>query len=198
MSKALLYGAMGCVVAGSLVYVFRHVPDDDVFIRLASFAVAGLYAGLLFVVFILPLISDALVSLIYGSAAPMRAEDDDMRQVRVLQAQGDFVAALEELRHRVTANPGDREAWSTMAKIQMHNLKDSEGGVATMREALHGYDWDDDSDAFFRVSIAAILAEEANDRDGAVEEFRRVVRLFPNSHYAAQATDRLQELEALQ
>lgn len=197
MNKLIIYGGMGVAVAISLTAVYASAPQDDVFLRLACFVIAGFYAGLLFVAFLLPRISDFLVGLVYGKAGPEQSSDD-MREIRVLQAQGDFVSALEELRHRVTANPADREAWSTMAKIQLQNLQDSEGSLATLREALHAYQWDADADAFFRVSIAALLAEDMQDLDTAAEEFQKVVRLFPNSHHAVQASHRLQEIEALQ
>lgn len=198
MVKGFLHAGMAGLVAVSLTLVYRSAPEDDIFIRLTCFALAGLYAGLLFLVFILPLISDALVGLVYGKPGSVDCAEDRMREVRVLQAQGDFVGALEELRHRVTADAGDREAWSTMAKIQLQNLKDSEGSLATLREALHAHDWDDDADAFFRVSIGSILAEDVEDMENAAAEYQKVISLFPNSHYATQATHRLQEIEALQ
>lgn len=196
MVKAILLGTIGVGIAFFVRYVYDHAADDDVFFRLTVTILAGLYAGLLFLIFILPAISDGIAKLIYGgSAAPEEA--DPMREARSLQAKGNYVAAVGELRQVVMDDPENRLAWVEMSKIQLDHLSDAEGAAGTIAEAIGKHEWPAEDAAFLMFRLAELQLHPLDDRASAVQTLKQVSENFPDSRHSANATHKLRELGAL-
>lgn len=197
MSKPIILGIIGAGIAYFVNYVYETAPEDDVFVKLTVTVLAGLYAGLLFLIFVLPAISDGIAKLIYSDPGGEPESDDPMHEARALQAQGDYVGALDALRQVVMKEPENRLAWTEMAKLQITNIEDAEGGLATLKEALIKHQWPDDDAAFFMFRLSEVQLEQFENRDEAIRILQDVCTKFPETKHSANATHQLRELEAL-
>ncbi|MFT5883387.1 MAG: tetratricopeptide (TPR) repeat protein [Crocinitomicaceae bacterium] len=197
MVKPIILGTVGVGIAFLVKYVYETSSDEDIFFRLAVTVLAGLYAGLLFLIFVLPAISDGIARLMFSDPGGAAENDDAMREARSLQAQGDYVGAVESLRQVVTEDSQNRLAWADMAKIQMVQLEDAEGALAMLVEALSGCEWEVDDAAFFMFRISEVQLENMDNRDAAVQILQQVCATFPESRHSANATHQLRELGAL-
>lgn len=197
MSKAILLGAIGVGVAFFVRYVYDQAGPDDIFFRLSVTILAGLYAGLLFLIFILPAISDGIAKLIYGGSSAAPEVADPMREARLLLAKGNYVGAVGELRQVVMDDPDNRLAWVEMSKIQLDHLSDAEGAAGTMSEAIQKHEWPAEDVAFLMFRLAELQLNSLDDRASAVQVLRQVSESFPDSQHSANATHKLRELGAL-
>ena len=197
MVKPIILGAVGIGIAYFVNHVYATSSDDDIFFRLAVTVLAGLYAGLLFLIFVLPAISDGIARLIFSDPGGVADEADAMRESRSLQAQGDYVGAVESLRQVVTEEPHNRMAWAEMAKIQMVQLADAAGALAMLVEGLEGREWEDDDAAFFMFRISEVQLENVDNRDAAIQILQQVCTKFPETRHSANATHQLRELGVL-
>ena len=198
MAKPIILGIIGVVIAFLVGYVYETSSDDDIFFRLAVTVLAGLYAGLLFLIFVLPAISDGIARLMFSDPGGVAETDDDpMREARSLQAQGDYVGAVESLRQVVVEDSHNRLAWAEMSKIQLVQLEDSEGSLAILSEALDGREWEVDDAAFFMFRISEVQLENLDNHAAAVEILQQVCTVFPETRHSANATHQLRELGVL-
>lgn len=197
MVKPILLGIVGVGIAFLVNYVYETSSDDDIFFRLAITVLAGLYAGLLFLIFVLPAISDGIARLMFSDPGGEAETNDPMREARALQAQGDYVGAVESLRQVVTEDEHNRLAWAEMAKIQLSHIEDAEGALAMLAEALEGREWEVDDAAFFMFRISEVQLENLDNREAAVQILQQVCTTFPETRHSANATHQLRELGAL-
>jgi tetratricopeptide (TPR) repeat protein len=197
MVKPIILGTVGVGIAFLVNHVYAISADDDIFFRLSVTVLAGLYAGLLFLIFVLPAISDGIARLMFSDPGGVTENDDPMREARALQAQGDYVGAVESLRQVVTEDSHNRLAWAEMAKIQIVQLDDAEGALAMLVEALEGREWEVDDAAFFMFRISEVQLENMDNRDAAVQILQQVCTTFPETRHSANATHQLRELGAL-
>lgn len=197
MAKALILGTIGVGIAFFVKYVYNTSSDNDIFFRLAVTVLAGLYAGLLFLIFVLPMISDGISRLIFSDPKGGADDDDPMREARSLMAQGQYVEALEALRQVVMKEPDNRFAWAELAKVELAHLNDAEGAEATLREALESREWPEEDAAFFMFRISEVNLENLGDKEKAIHVLRQVCELFPETKFSANATHQLRELDAL-
>ena len=197
MVKPIILGTVGVGIAFFVRYIYVTSSDDDIFFRLAVTVLAGLYAGLLFLIFVLPVVSDGIARLMFSDPGGVAETDDAMRESRSLQAQGDYVGAVESLRQVVTEDSLNRLAWAEMAKIQMVQLEDAEGSLAMLVEALDERKWEVDDAAFFMFRISEVQLENMDNRDAAVQILQQVCTTFPETRHSANATHQLRELGAL-
>lgn len=197
MAKAFTLGLIGVGIAFFVKHVYETSSDTDIFFRLTVTVLAGLYAGLLFLIFVLPAISDGISRLIFSDPKGGSDDDDPMREARQLMAQGKYVEALEALRQVVMKEPDNRFAWAELAKVQLAHLDDAEGAEATLREALESQEWPDEDAAFFMFRISEVNLENLDNKEKAIEILRQVCKLFPETKFSANATHQLRELDAL-
>ena len=197
MAKAIILGIIGVGIAFFVKYVYETSGANDIFIRLSVTVLAGLYAGLLFLIFVLPAISEGISRLMFSDPGGEPESDDPMRESRALSAQGNYVAALESLRQVVMKAPENRLAWLELAKIQLGYLDDADGAETTLNEALSSGDWSPDDAAFFMFRISEVNLENLANREKAIEVLRLVCEKFPESQHSANATHQLRELGAL-
>ncbi|MFC5050975.1 tol-pal system YbgF family protein [Rubritalea spongiae] len=178
-------------------HVYATSSDTDIFFRLSVTVLAGLYAGLLFLIFVLPAISDGISRLIFSDPKGGSDDGDPMREARSLLAQGEYVEALESLRQVVMKEPDNRFAWAELAKVQLAHLDDPEGAEATLKEALGSQEWLEEDAAFFMFRISEVNLENLGDREKAIDVLRQVCEKFPDTQFSANATHQLRELGAL-
>ena len=197
MVKAILLGSIGVGIAFFVNYVYETAGPDDIFFRMSVSVLAGLYAGLLFLIFVLPMISDGLAKLVYQGSSGDSEFEDPMREARSLLAKGNYVGAVGELRQVVMQDSDNRLAWVEMAKVQLDHLEDPEGSVGTLAEAIESHPWSMDDAAFLMFRLSEVKLEALEDRAGAVQVLQQVGELFPDSQHSANATHKLRELGAL-
>lgn len=197
MSKAIILGIIGIGIAFFVKHVYATSSDTDIFFRLAVTVLAGLYAGLLFLIFVLPVISDGISRLMLSDPGGEPESDDLMCEARGLMAQGDYVGALESLRQVVMKEPDNRFAWAELSKVQLAHLEDAEGAETTLTEALESREWPDEDAAFFMFRISEVNLENLDNKEKAVKVLHQVCELFPETKYSANATHQLRELGEL-
>jgi tetratricopeptide (TPR) repeat protein len=187
--------------AASLVADFvtvdaKHKASDELESRavftgiLLAFLSAG-YVGILFVAYILPALANKFTHAVYDSGELV--EHDAMRDARSLIAQGDYAGAVEAFREATLSDPGNRVPWVEIAKLQREQLDDSEGAVATLREALENHPWGEDDSGFLLFRLADVYADGLGDFDGAAEILGQLIEQFPETRHSANARHRLQE-----
>ena len=197
MLRAITLGTIGVGIAVFVNHVYETATPDDIFFSLTVSVLAGLYAGLLFLIFILPLVSDVLAKLVYQGGGTISDFEDPMREARSLLAKGNYVGAVGELRQVVMSDPDNRLAWAEMAKVQLEHLSDPEGSAGTLAEAVESHPWKMNDAAFLMFRLAEVKLESLEDRAGAVLILEQVSELFPDSKHSANATHKLRELGAL-
>lgn len=195
--RTIILGVAGIAIAFTVLYVYETAPSNDVIQRMGATLMAGLYAGLLFVVYILPIISDAVARLIYSAPNGKPDQVDSMHDARSLMEQGDFEGAVKELRRVVMVESDNRMAWLQLAKIQAEQLGDADAAVDSLREGLEQRDWPVDDAAFIMFRISEIHLEKRADRGAAVMILQQICELFPDSRHAANAVHQLRELGEL-
>lgn len=197
MAKPIILGIIGVGIAFFVKYVYDTSSESDIFFRLSVTVLAGLYAGLLFLIFVLPAISEGISNLMFSDPGVEPDNDDPMREARALMAQGDYVGALEALRQVVMQEPDNRFAWAELAKVQLTQLDDAEGAEATLTEALESREWPEEDAAFFMFRISEVNLENLDNREKAIKVLRQVCELFPETQFSANATHQLRELDAI-
>ncbi len=197
MTKLIILGIIGVGVAFFVKHVYETTSDNDIFVKLTVTVFAGLYAGLLFLIYVLPAISEGISRLMFSDPGGEPDTDDSMRESCALQAQGDFVGALESLRQVVIKEPENRFAWAEIAKLQITQLDDADGAVMTLKEGLENCEREEDDAAFFMFRISEVQLEDLDQRDQAIAILQEVCTKFPETRHSANATHQLRELGVL-
>lgn len=155
-----------------------------------AFLSAGV-VGIFFVFQLLPSIAHRFTHAIYDSSEMMEA--DLMHDARSLYAQGNYEAAIEAFRVASEAEPLNRLPWVEIAKIQRDNLKEPQGAVATLHEALEAHEWEVNDAAYFMFRLAELYDEDLENRDVAVQILEQVCEEFPETRHTANARHKLHE-----
>ncbi|GAA5496754.1 hypothetical protein Rhal01_02939 [Rubritalea halochordaticola] len=195
--KGIIYGVIGAAIAYLVIHVYRTAGPEDVFLRMSVSILAGLYIGLMFITYALPIISDAVARLLYSDPGGEPEIEDPMHDGRALMAQGDYAGALKEFRKVTETDTENRMPWIEMAKIQLTQMEDPDGAVALLKEGLESHEWRVNDAAYFMFRMAEIHLKEREDKDSAVNILRQVIELFPETRHSANATHQLRELGAL-
>lgn len=157
---------------------------------LMSFLTAG-YIGVVFVVYLLPGIAHRFTHAVYDSGEMV--EDDPMHDARALVAQGDYPGAIEAFKHAFKQDSTNRLPWVEIIKIQRENLEDSDAAIATVRDALENYAWDQRDAAYFLFRLSELYDEDKDDRMSAANILQQVVDQFPETRHSANARHKLHE-----
>lgn len=157
---------------------------------LLAFLSAGV-VGIFFVFQVLPLIAHRFTHAIYDSAEMVEA--DPMHDARSLFAQGDYEGAITAFREASEADPMNRFPWVEIAKIQRDHLKEPQGAVATLRDALESHEWEVNDAAFFMFRLAELYDEDLDNREVAAQILQQVCEELPETRHAANARHKLHE-----
>jgi tetratricopeptide (TPR) repeat protein len=157
---------------------------------LMAFLTAG-YIGVVFVVYILPVLAHKFSHAVYDSGEMV--EKDVMHDARALYAQGDYEGAIEAYRAAAKADPNNRMPWVEIAKIQRENLEDPDAAIETLRHVLEHYAWPERDAAFFLFRLAEIYDHDKEDRASAAAILQQVMEQFPETRHSANARHKLHD-----
>ena len=162
---------------------------------LLTFISSGI-AGIVVVVYLLPFFAQRVTHAVYDSAEMV--EKDVMHNARVLVAQGEYHAAIEEFKQAAKAEPLNRLPWVEIAKIYKDNLDDPAAAIQTIRYALESQEWEINDAAYFLFRLAELYDEVQGDRNMAISILQQVVEQFPQTRHSANANARLHEWNMLE
>ena len=195
MTKWIVHSIIFVVIAsivGSTFFGEKSDEDVAVFSQLPALILAGLYFGVLFVIYILPAITDKATSAVLDSNAIV--ETDPLHDARAAYARGEYEEAMEVYRSVAEQDPMNRLPWVEIAKIQHDNLNDPSGAVSTLREALENHEWPVDDAAYFMGRLSEMYYDDLDDRESSAGILRQMVEMFPETRYSANAMHRLREM----
>ena len=195
MTKWVVHGIIFLIVGGVLASTFIGAdPEDDAraITQLPALMLAGVYVGVLFVLYILPTITDKATSAVLDSNELV--ETDPLHDARAAYARGDYEEAMEVYREVTDNDPYNRLPWVEIAKIQHDNLEDPEAAIVTLREALESHEWPINDAAYFMGRLAEIYKDDLEDEESCVMILEQMIELFPETRHFANATHRLREM----
>lgn len=195
MTKWAVHGIIFIVIASIVASTFIGVDAEDdskVVSQLPALMLAGVYVGVLFVLYILPAITDKATSAVLDSNELV--ETDPLHDARAAYARGDYEEAMEVYRSVTEKDPYNRLPWVEIAKIQHDNLEDPQASVDTLRTALESHEWPVNDAAFFMGRLAEIYLDDLDDRESCVVILNQMIELFPETRHSANATHRLREM----
>jgi tetratricopeptide (TPR) repeat protein len=169
--------------------------DVQAVTQLPALLLAGVYVGVLFVLYILPAITDKATSAVLDSNELV--ETDPMHDARAAHARGDYDEAIAVYREVADADPYNRLPWVEIAKIQHDKLEDPEASIATLRSALESQQWPINDAAYFMGSLATLYNEDLEDRDSCIMILNQMIELFPETRHSANATHKLREMDEI-
>jgi len=195
--KTIAHLVLFLIVAGIVTATFVNVDPDDsarVATQLPVLMLAGLYLGIMFVSYVLPVLTQKATGAVLGSNE--RVERDPMRDAQAARARGDYEGAIDIYRKIIESDqdPLNRTPWVEIAKIEYDQLKDPEAAIATLSTALEEQEWPADDTAFFMVRMADIQLEDMEDPEQSAAILNEIIEMFPETRYSANATHKLKEM----
>ncbi|MCP5538231.1 MAG: tetratricopeptide repeat protein [Akkermansiaceae bacterium] len=195
MTKWIVHSVIFLAVAGILFAVFTNNeadPDANAVAQLPALLLAGIYLGVLFVIYVLPAVTHKATSAVLDSNELV--ETDPLHGARAAYARGDYEEAIEVYRSVADDDPYNRLPWVEIAKIQHDNLEEPATALNTLRTALESHEWPVNDAAYFMGRLAEIYLDDMDDRDSCVTILNQMIELFPETRHAANATHRLREM----
>ena len=157
---------------------------------LLTFLTAG-YAGILFVMHILPILAHRATHQIFDSGAQL--EKDLMSDARSKVAQGDYEGAIQAFREAAEKDLGNRLPWVEIVKLQRDVLQVPAAAIETIREVLEKYTWQENDAAYFLFRLAELYDADMGERENAVSIMQQVMQQFPETRHSANARHKLHE-----
>ena len=198
MVKWVVHIIIFLIITGIVASTFIGTdPEDDTraVSQLPALMLAGVYLGVLFVLYILPTITDKATSAVLDSNELV--ETDSLHDARAAYARGEYEEAMDVYRSVVDDDPYNRLPWVEIAKIQHDNLEDPEAAIATLREALESHEWPINDAAYFMGRLAEIYHEDMEDDESCIIILEQMIELFPETRHSANVTHRLREMGAI-
>lgn len=195
MTKWIVHSVIFVIVAAVLIAAFNTSESDEnvkAASQLPALLLAGVYVGVLFVMYILPAITDKATSAVLDSNELV--ETDPLRDARAAHARGDYEEAMNVYRSVTESDPYNRLPWVEISKIQHDNLEDPEASLLTLRTALESHEWPINDAAYFMGRLAEIYQQDLDDQAACVTILKQMIEIFPETRHAANATHRLREL----
>ena len=191
---SLLFITVMVIVAASII---NADPNDPAKLaaQLPALLLAALYFGVLFVVYVLPVLTDRATNAVLASNEGI--ERDPMNDARAAVARGDYEDAIEFYREATEHDPSNRLPWVEISKIQHDQLEDPEAALDTMQTALDDHEWPEDDVVFFMGRIADIQLDDLENPDECADILNQIVELFPGTRHSANATHKLREMGRL-
>lgn len=195
MTKWIVHSIIFVIVAAVLIAAFNTSESDEnvkAVSQLPALLLAGVYVGVLFVMYILPAITDKATSAVLDSNELV--ETDPLHDARAAYARGDYEEAMNVYRSVTDSDPYNRLPWVEISKIQHDNLEDPEASLLTLRTALESHEWPINDAAYFMGRLAEIYQQDLNDQAACVAILKQMIEIFPETRHSANATHRLREL----
>lgn len=195
MAKKITHVIIFLIVAGVVAAVFFNTDSDDdtsAVMQLPALMLAGVYVGVMFVIYVLPAITDKATTAVLDSGELV--ERDPLHDARAAYARGDYEEAMEVYRRVADEDPYNRLPWVEISKIQHDNLEDPESSIATLRLALESHEWPINDAAYFMGRLSDIYLEDIHDQDACVAILNQMIEIFPETRHSANATHKLNEI----
>ncbi len=195
MTKKIVHVIIFLFVAGVVTTTFINTDsadDSSAILQLPALMLAGVYVGVMFVLYVLPAITDKATAAVLDSGELV--ESDPLHDARAAYARGDYEHAMAVYRSVMDDDPYNRLPWVEIAKIQHDNLEDSEASVATLREALEAHEWPVNDAAYFMGRLSDIYLEDLNDQESCIMILNQMIEIFPETRHSANATHKINEI----
>ena len=195
MTKKIVHVIIFLFVAGVLVATFVNTDSSDdasAITQLPALMLAGVYAGIMFVLYVLPAITDKATAAVLDSGELV--ERDPLHDARAAYARGDYEHAMAVYRSVTDDDPYNRLPWVEIAKIQHDNLEDPEASVGTLREALEAHEWPINDAAYFMGRLAEVYHDDLGDHESCTSILNQIIELFPETRHSANATQKINEI----
>jgi len=195
MTKKIVHIVIFLIVAGIVATTFINVDSEDeatAVMQLPVLMLAGLYAGIMFVLYVLPTITEKATTAVLDSGELV--ETDPLHDARAAYARGDYEVAIEVYRNFTTEDPYNRLPWVEVAKIQHDNLEDPEAAAGTLREALESREWPINDAAYFMGRLSEIYLNDLDGQEACITILNQMIELFPETRHSANASHKLNEI----
>ena len=195
MTKKIVHVVIFLIVVGIVGSVFINGDSEDdatAVMQLPALMLAGLYAGIMFVLYVLPSITEKATTAVLDSGELV--ETDPLHDARAAYARGDYELAIEVYRNFASEDPYNRLPWVEVAKIQHDNLEDPEAAAATLREALESHEWPINDAAYFMGRLSEIYLNDLDSQEACISILNQMIEIFPETRHSANATHKLNEI----
>jgi len=192
MTKKIVHVIIFLLVAGVVAATFINTDSSDdasAITQLPALMLAGVYLGIMFVLYALPVITDKATTAVLDSAELV--EIDPLHGARAAYARGDYEHAMSVYRSVMDDDPYNRLPWVEIAKIQHDNLEDPEASIATLREALEAHEWAVNDAAYFMGRLAEVYLDALGDQESCLTILNQIIELFPETRHSANATQKI-------
>ncbi len=209
--RNIVIAIIGIILAGCVWYAYSledtvvedvnnsaKVIDVDItgslFLKMGSTIALGIYLAIICLVYVIPMLSEQIVNWVFSNPRE-EVKVDIMRGARSFIAQGEYDGAIAAFRHASSIEPDNLWPWVEIAKIQKEQFGSPGDAAATYAEALESYEWAIDDAVYFMFRISELQVDELNQKDAGMAALKQVIELFPETRHAANAQNRLRELE---
>jgi len=195
MAKKIFHTVLFLFVAGVLIATFVNTDSEDdtsAVYQLPALMLAGAYAGIMFVLYILPAITDKATTAVLDSGELI--EKDPLHDARAAYARGDYEDAIEIYKNVAETDPYNRLPWVEISKIQHDNLEDPQAALITLQQALESHEWPINDAAFFMGRISEIYLKDLEDQESSITILNQMIELFPETRHSANATHKINEI----
>lgn len=196
MTKKIIHVILFLFVAGVVAATFINTDsadDTSAVTQLPALMLAGTYLGIMFVLYILPAITDKATSAVLDSGEFV--ERDPLHDARAAYARGDYQDAIGVYRSVMADDPFNRLPWVEIAKIQHDNLEDIPASVDTLREALEANEWPINDAAYFMGRLSDVYLNDLDDQESCLSILTQMIEIFPETRHAANATHKINEIK---
>ena len=198
MTKWIFHGVVFLVVAGIVAATFLTTDgkdDANAVFQLPALMLAAVYIGILFIMYVLPSITEKATHMVYDSGELV--EKDPLHDARAAHARGDYEEAIAVYLSVTNDDPYNRLPWVEISKIQHDNLEDPDAAIQTLRNALESHEWAVNDAAYFMARISDLYLEDKEDQESAVNILQQMIETFPETRHSANATHKLREIGAI-
>jgi outer membrane protein assembly factor BamD (BamD/ComL family) len=159
------------------------------------FVITLLYGSYLAYTFAFPYFAERMSDSVYE---PHNLEADDLLfQAQKEVTEGDYAQAIANYRELLKRDHSDSKAVMEIAKIQRKHLEKSRQAADGLQQALDSREWTQDETTKMLSYIAEIYEVDFCDHIQAIRILEGIIKDFPDSRYAANATSKIKEFDKL-
>lgn len=159
------------------------------------FVITLLYGSYLAYTFAFPYFAKRVSDGVYE---PHNLEADDLLfQAQKEVTEGDYAQAIANYRELLKRDHSDSNAVMEIAKIQRKHLEKSRQAADGLQQALDSREWTKDETTKMLSHIAEIYEVDFCDHIQAIRILEGIIKDFPDSRYAANATSKIKAFDKL-
>ncbi len=199
MTKWIINIIVFIFVAGILIVSLASTDSDDdarALYMLPAIIITTVYLGAMFIIYILPAITNKATHALYGSNEEI--EHDPLRDARAAHARGDYDEAIAVYLSVTNEDPENSIPWIKIAKIQHDKLDDPDAAIFTLHNALKSQVWEMDDAAHFMKRLSEIYIEDKDDLESGVKILHQITETYPETRHSTNAMQVLREMGELE